>query len=441
MSMGDAVNQGSTTGVGFVTVTAVAAAAACFLVALVLASVPTVPPGAAPVADEVRRSRNAAAKLAFALAADGTPRAVQVSDRDLDALATLANHGIDWLRVRADVDDGALIAMANLRLADRTWINVRGTAESSRGFPDVSIRLGAIEVPSVLVRGGLRVGDMLISARGYELAPLETMVRGFVVTDGAVTATLAVPRLLFRAARELLDSSGQRVDPELLRLTYGRLLADGSARPDHSFASHVRRAFAAPPPGADAVEYNRAALVALAMYAVGPQAGRLAGREVLAAVPPGTGPADVALGGRHDLAKHFALSAAMAAALDARFTRAIGEWKELDDSLPGGSGFSFVDLAADRAGLHLGRAAVDPATAAGISARLARASDAELFPAAARRLDEGLAEAQFRKRYGSLDAMTYAEAVARVDRLLAALPFYAPLIGATSAGTGRPASD
>jgi hypothetical protein len=37
--------------------------------------------------------------------------------------------------------------------------------------------------------------------------------------------------------------------------------------------------------------------------------------------------------------------------------------------------------------------------------------------------------------------MTYAEAVARVDRLLAALPFYAPLIGATSAGTGRPASD
>ena len=134
------------------------------------------------------------------------------------------------------------------------------------------------------------------------------------------------------------------------------------------------------------------------------------------------------LGGRHDLAKHFLLSAAMAATIDPHFTRAMGEWKELDDSLPGGSGFSFVDLTADRAGLHLARAAVDPERAEAIAALLAQATDAQLFPAAAHRLDEGLADAEFRKSYGGLDTMTYAEAVRRVDRLLERLPLYAPLI-------------
>lgn len=131
------------------------------------------------------------------------------------------------------------------------------------------------------------------------------------------------------------------------------------------------------------------------------------------------------LAGRRDLAMHFALSAAMGAVLEPRFTRAIGEWKELYDSLPGGSGFSFVDLAADRAGLNLGRiATADPHSAARITGVLAEAGEGTLFPAQALGLAEGMTEAEFRRRFGSLDALTYAAAVRRIDRLLAGLPLY-----------------
>src|SRR5690606_18694468 len=130
------------------------------------------------------------------------------------------------------------------------------------------------------------------------------------------------------------------------------------------------------------------------------------------------GPQRLLLAGRDDLPKHFALSAAMAAVIPPHVTRAMGEWKELDDSLPGGSGFSFVDLAADRAGLHLARAAVaDERSAVLVARRLAAAKESDLLPPTVRKLDEGMDEAGFRRRYGSLDAQAYLGAVRGIDAL------------------------
>ena len=54
------------------------------------------------------------------------------------------------------------------------------------------------------------------------------------------------------------------------------------------------------------------------------------------------------LAGRQDLAKHFAISAAISAHSGAPLADAIGLYKELEDAR-GGSGFSFDDLAAEPA--------------------------------------------------------------------------------------------
>jgi hypothetical protein len=58
---------------------------------------------------------------------------------------------------------------------------------------------------------------------------------------------------------------------------------------------------------------------------------------------------------------------------------AVGPWKELADARSGGSGFSFNDFAADRAGTRFGVLAVrDPAR---LQARLAAGlTDADLMP-------------------------------------------------------------
>ena len=292
-------------------------------------------------------------------------------------------------------------------------------------FPDVTLRIGAWRFPPMVVRGGLRAADRFARWRGHELPPATSMLRDVAVGGDAVAATLAVPKQLFRFARALVGSTRPAVDPLLLGSVYQRLVA-ARLPANAPLADILRPAFAGRPADVAAIDYNRAAFIALAMYAVSPAAQRLAGSDVDLGITAAALP--VQLSGRVDLARHFTLSAALAATLDPRFTRAMGEWKELDDSLPGGSGFSFVDLTADRAGLHLARAALDPATAGAVADRLARAKDGELFPSAAHRLAEGLSEGEFGRRYGGLETANYAQAIRRVDRLLDRLPLYAPYI-------------
>lgn len=405
---------------------AIMVALLCFVVATVLSSAPSVSARPAPSPDAVRRARGAAVELAMALAADGTPRRVQLSRRDLEASATLVAHGFDGLRVRPTIVGEAFVSQASLRLADATWLNVGSRiAPGATAFPDVSVGVGAWRFPPELVRAVLGLIDRWAHWRGYGLPPTTSMVRDVAVGGDSVAATLAVPRQLIRVARALAGSSRPAVDPAMLATIYERLMGAQLAA-DVELATPLRLAFAGRAAEVDAAEYNRAAFIALAMYVVSPRAQRLAGSEVKID-PSGEAP-PVKLAGRRDLAKHFALSAALAATLDPRFTRAMGEWKELDDSLPGGSGFSFVDLTADRAGLHIARAALDPATAAVVADRLAAAQDGDLFPLTARRLAEGLSEAEFSRSYGGLDAAAYAAAVRRADRLLAGLPLYAPYI-------------
>ncbi|MGV2436495.1 MAG UNVERIFIED_CONTAM: hypothetical protein LVT10_17695 [Anaerolineae bacterium] len=83
-----------------------------------------------------------------------------------------------------------------------------------------------------------------------------------------------------------------------------------------------------------AIEENRSAIIAINDY-------------VNALVNP---PYAAFLYKRTDLAKHFMGAAALSVSTNRLFANALGEVKELRDAQTGGSGFSFVDLAADKAG-------------------------------------------------------------------------------------------
>jgi hypothetical protein len=58
------------------------------------------------------------------------------------------------------------------------------------------------------------------------------------------------------------------------------------------------------------------------------------------------------LNDRHDLTLHFLYSAAIKLISSAQLSQQIGNLKEIMDAAEGGSGFSFVDLAADYAGIY-----------------------------------------------------------------------------------------
>lgn len=80
--------------------------------------------------------------------------------------------------------------------------------------------------------------------------------------------------------------------------------------------------------------------------------------------------------GRKDWSRHFWVSAGLTVLSDGDRTMAVGLIKEIMDATPGGSGFSFADLAADRAGNLFALAAIrDEESARAMQQRFSRELD------------------------------------------------------------------
>lgn len=172
-------------------------------------------------------------------------------------------------------------------------------------------------------------------------------------------------------------------------------------------------------PGEGTGEQRRAALFVLASY--------LSEKNLAIVLPearqwPRPRPVKLTLLGRHDSAQHFAISAALAAWAGEPAANAIGLYKEIEDSQAGGSGFSFADLAADRAGTRFGELVVAD------SPRLHEAlrgplREGDLLPSLAG-LPENLPEAEFARRYGARDNAAYRQMASEIEGRLAALSLY-----------------
>ena len=111
----------------------------------------------------------------------------------------------------------------------------------------------------------------------------------------------------------------------------------------------------------------------------------------------------ITLRGRNDLARHFWVSAALAVLADEDSSMAVGIGKEMMDAGPGGSGFSFVDLTADRAGILFAIAATRDAKAArAMQARLRQEAAIGDFCPEIDGLPEGMSRDEFQEEYGGL---------------------------------------
>ncbi len=219
------------------------------------------------------------------------------------------------------------------------------------------------------------------------------------------------------AVDALLSTGKSGADPRLVREIYCHLVASQRIKRVTHLSMFVREAFVgAPSQGAEV--YNRAAFVALALYVVKERAHPLVPDAARTVRLCGPATEAILLRGRLDLTKHWTLSAALEAVAWGKTATALGEWKELADSLPSGSGFSFVDLAANRSGLRVARLGVDERHARATAATLAVAAEEYMLPSKLLAAEEGLSEAAFLDRYGAIDSKNYQAAVARIDEEL-----------------------
>jgi len=173
--------------------------------------------------------------------------------------------------------------------------------------------------------------------------------------------------------------------------------------------------------GGNPVAENRAAIIVMAFYVNGKGLGDIipAARQW-----PKSTSRSMTLNGRRDFSQHFTISAALAATAGSPLSDVIGLHKEIKDS-QGGSGFSFNDIAADRAGTRFGELATTNDRGAKKVQRQLTAGlrESDIMPEV-KDLPEYMQEIEFKRRYGDIGSPAYKKMTNEIERRIAALPLY-----------------
>lgn len=393
-----------------------------------------------PVTSAAKRQLYAHVRGGARLAMPGDrAREVRLTPDDLNVLIAWGlslGEGGRKVRVILADEDATVEASARLPGAGRHLnLVASGRLSVDGGRPEVearSLRIGRLGVPRLLLQPA--VSALVASLRGdRRVRPVLEAVEHLSHDASGVRAVVrrrAIPRgllleLVRGEERKPEDEAGVRAQLEGLLGPEVQRVSDADAR----FARALTVAFALArqrSEGGDAVRENRSALLALGLVLGSPRIELLTGRILdpelarRAAGYPWSG----ALRGRVDWSRHFTVSAALAALAFDAASDAAGLFKEELDA-DGGSGFSFGDLLADRAGTTFAvEATRSVAAARALQERVAagfRVDD--YFPPAAD-LPEGIQDEELQARYGGVGGPGYAALVEELERRLASCPGY-----------------
>lgn len=208
------------------------------------------------------------------------------------------------------------------------------------------------------------------------------------------------------------------LDPDLRSATVAHLEkigAIGSTLPsgDARFLALLQVAFEPVPTDSTSgnlVQRNRAAILAWGIAMGHPALARFVGVDPQSQVVRRAGEAceNTTLCGRSDWPRHYALSAALAILQHPFVSDAGGLMKEQLDTLTRGSGFSFGDLAADRAGVRFAISATQSEKAAGaMRARILKTPKMDDFFPSTLNFPENLTLEEFRNEFGGVGSKRY----------------------------------
>jgi hypothetical protein len=359
----------------------------------------------------------------------GAERSVTLPQGDVDLAANYLAGRYANGSARVVLHGGHADVFASLALPPNPlgrYLNLSAVLGQTDALPRLeSLRLGRLPVPAPLADALLGFAVRRLDTRGGARLASDT-IRHVAIAEGRLEITYAWQADSAQRIREAMLSPGEserlhayqallaQAVPGLRAGTAGSVALADLLAP--LFEEAARRAA-----GGDPVAENRASIVVAAFY--------VNGRGLGAVVPEARGwprppRRAVALAGRGDFAQHFTISAAIAAHAGTPLADAIGLYKEVDD-MRRGSGFSFNDIAADRAGTRFGELAAGSRASA---ARLQREvgsglRDADLMPAVAD-LPEFMRQAEFERRYGGIGAPAWRRTMDDIEARIAALPLY-----------------
>jgi hypothetical protein len=292
-------------------------------------------------------------------------------------------------------------------------------ATTAGGLPHpYSVSLGKLSVPDKLV-------DMLMPVVMQWLLSVPEYRTGLEMIQGVEFARseLSVTYLWKAGLSGNMQASVLGEEEQQRLLHYQTLLVEHSRRtgriavPLTDILTPLLQQAASRSAGSNAVAENRAAILAVTLHVLGKPPRFLIPKTVRW---PRAVMQQVTLDGRDDFAKHFMVSATIAAYADTALSDAVGLYKEIEDARSG-SGFSFSDIAADRAGTRFGERAAGNHTALPLQQRVAFGlKDTDLMPPWSD-LPEFMSEAVFRKRFGGVNEPPYLDMMQKIEQRVAAL--------------------
>lgn len=359
--------------------------------------------------------------------ANSAATTLHLSEQDLDLvfnyLASRFGNGSASVRV----EPKGLAIKASIALPPNpfgNFVNLDGYVREQYGSPVLQeVRVGQIPLPDGLTAWLWAQAQTALSRReGYRV--IADSVKSVALSGTGASVDYALTADLQQHLRNAALSAEDRARIKVYQARLTEMSRSGGAARAVSLTEILvplmRLAAARSVEGGAHLE-NRALLAALAW--------QMGGKDIANLIPdaqPSTGSAfkHITLAGRSDLAQHFVVSAALASFGGGPLADAIGVHKEVDDARDG-SGFSFKDFAANRAGVAFGRKASDAdggATSLQQSV-MAGIVEADLLPAVAD-LPESMSYADFVRRYGGVGSSDYARIVQEIDRRVGTLSLY-----------------
>ena len=359
---------------------------------------------------------------------------IDISQDQLNSLVGFAQRAHGKIKGEVFINSHSTRILASYQLPKNPvgqYLNIDILLLPGIGINVSHVKFGAINVP-----GNLALGTLVYLANWYTDSDIASQfvrqVESVSMNKQRIQLSVLPLDKFLRELNYVKQGLGGGSDEEMrLRTAYYlkqlSLLSAGKSSIPQSLAHYIGPVFSMAKKRSNydtAPKENEAAIFALAIYAGHHRFANLVGdvqpKRGKVALPK----AKPILKSRTDLNQHFIFSAALKILSEQGLSIAIGEFKELMDRSDEGSGYSFVDLAADFAGVEFAIAATNPSSAVSVQTILADITNENAFFPNIEGLPEGLSKSDFIRRFTEVDSPEYLKMVRSINQRIAELPIH-----------------
>lgn len=373
------------------------------------------------------------------------PVLLSVTQNEIDGLSALGHRAIPQLTSNIVLIENQGLFRFSLELPLPNlirFLNIDLTLNASQTGLDLgTAHIGSIPIPGnwLIALGELASNTYINKEFGTSLLK---MVSTIDISPSNLHVTIQIPDSLNNknisaqeslfALRDQLALFGNVEDIRFYHQSLLNFIATNNNK--KSLAAYITHVFSVAKKrsaiaGAQATIENKAALTALVLYFgtdkfelfIG-DVSRYSPKQALQRLKLQR---SVTLRNRVDIQKHFIYSIALQLFGSSNASDAIGELKEFLDSNKGGSGFSFADLMADRAGTRLAMISTQSnESALLVQANLAQTNNESAIIPTLAKLPEGITQQAFKKHYQDIRSKNYIAMLNHIDEQLLQIPLY-----------------